>query len=168
QLFSKHSFHELYSVGDETSVYSHAYPNGYDLTASSPWTQYVLRTKSKGDGFDQYIFGNNSITINGANIGGTIAKESDGWVKFPNGLIIQWVSWNGQVGSSVQDVYLPLQFTSGTFKVSGNVVSTDGSIIFVQLSPTDTNKVVVRYYSPDGNSRPIIYGGSYTLIAVGY
>ncbi|MGL6185550.1 MAG: gp53-like domain-containing protein [Clostridium chrysemydis] len=169
QLFSRHYFHEIYSIGDENSVYSHAYPNGYDLTSKSPWTQYVFRTKSNGDGFDQYILGNNSITINGRNIEGSISRNSNGWCKLSNGLIIQWVTFNGIVGSNIQDIWLPISFNTPVFKVSGNIVSVDGQVSFLQLSPEGNNKVVARHYNgSDANPRNIVYGGNFMLTAIGW
>lgn len=94
---------------------------------------------------------------------------TSGYIKLPNGLIIQWGTANaGSVASAA--FTFPLAFPTNPLSITGNIQGTNATIIFsvVFNSLSKTGCTIVKQYYAPGGSTTLTPGESVQWIAIGY
>lgn len=150
-IFPSHYYHNVFADNNRRT-FVHAYS---EVNPPQYQTSYEIRI-SEGDGrFKAFIFSNDGLhtdlkgnadtASNAAKLGGqslawivdqiNTAKTGivagnlapNGWVKFANGLIVQWGMGSEQLSEATQTVIFPITFSRGCFSlITGTILSVAG------------------------------------------
>ena len=114
--------------------------NGKDLWASSIYASGKIRSDAgfdgnlKGTADNANKLGDKSLQwileqINAAKTGIVAGNlEQNGWIKFANGLIVQWGMGSEQISEDAQTVTFPITFSRGCFSlITGTILSVSGT-----------------------------------------
>lgn len=188
-IFPAHHYHRLFGGGSIT--YVHAYDT---LPPPRKKTMYEIRVADGEGSFVSHIFtaeglvsnlkgkadhagnadhlGGQSLQwiidqINAAKTGIVASNIApNGWVKFANGLIVQWGMGSEQLSESTQTVTFPITFSRGCFSlITGTIISGDGNRndSMWQVATVERERAVLfhQQFSDDvGKTKP-------TYIAIG-
>lgn len=150
-IFPSHYYHNVFADNNRRT-FVHAYS---EVNPPQYQTSYEIRI-SEGDGrFKAFVFSNDGLhtdlkgnadtASNAAKLGGqslawivdqiNTAKTGivagnlapNGWVKFANGLIVQWGMGSEQISEATQTVIFPITFSRGCFSlITGTILSVAG------------------------------------------
>jgi phage tail fibre protein len=178
-IFPSHYYHNVFADNNRRTfvhAYSEANPPQYQ-------TSYEIRI-SEGDGrFKAFVFSNDGLhtdlkgnadtASNAAKLGGqslawivdqiNTAKTGivagnlapNGWVKFANGLIVQWGMGSEQLSEATQTVIFPITFSRGCFSLTtGTILSVAGirNDSMWQVATVERERAVLfhQHFTTDG------------------
>lgn len=178
-IFPSHYYHNVFADNNHRT-FVHAYS---EVNPPQYQTSYEIRI-SEGDGrFKAFVFSNDGLhtdlkgnadtASNAAKLGGqslawivdqiNTAKTGivagnlapNGWVKFANGLIVQWGMGSEQLSEATQTVIFPITFSRGCFSlITGTILSVDGirNDSMWQVATVERERAVLfhQHFTTDG------------------
>lgn len=115
--------------------------------------------------------------------GGTVAVTSDilagvitesqktsnnGYIKFANGIIIQWLIVDGVSTQGTTTITLPTAFTTTTYAVVCNTVSNNDAVYVAHHQSAITGKTKTTFTVTNNNHAAANWTGTYQFLAIGY
>lgn len=181
-IFPSHYYHNVFADNNRCT-FVHAYS---EVNPPQYQTSYEIRI-SEGDGrFKAFIFSNDGLhtnlkgnadtASNAAKLGGqslawivdqiNTAKTGivagnlapNGWVKFANGLIVQWGMGSEQLSEATQTVIFPITFSRGCFSlITGTILSVAGirNDSMWQVATVERERAVLfhQHFTTDGTGK---------------